>query len=258
MEPTLNKYLYLFFLLFCAIGFAQDSTVVVESKPASEKIIWNESDIVVDKDSIASLHFDPKFKSRYTDDAFVYEIKTREKNGWDRFKEWLSDLFERIFGISDRKASMSAVELVLKILAVCLILFVIYLIVKAIMNKDGQWIFGRNSDRSVIRYDDIERNLHLVDFAKLIAETLTKGERRLAIRYYYLWLLKRMSEREVIEWDPEKTNSDYLYEIKNQDLKARFEYLSYLYNYIWYGEFDIDEIAFEKAKSTFDKTIQSI
>ncbi len=258
MEPILNKAFFLYLLLFCSICFGQDTLAVAETEEPKTKIVWTEKDINVDNDTIETLHFDPKFKSRYQDDAFVYEIKTREKNGWERFKEWLSDLFASIFGFSDKKSSMDVVNLVLKILAICLILFVIYLIVKSIMNKDGQWIFGRNSDRSVIRYDEIERNLHLVDFAKLIKETLQSGERRLAIRYYYLWLLKRMSEREIIDWDPEKTNSDYLYEIKNQDLKTRFEYLSYLYNYIWYGEFEIDEIAFEKAKNTFEKTIQSI
>jgi len=257
LEPILNKVLRIYFLLFCAISFGQDSVAVAETEKKT-KIIWTEKDIQVDNDTIEAIHFAPKFKNRYQEDAFVYEIKAREKNGWDRFKEWLSDLFSSIFGFSDRQSSMNFVDLVIKILAVCLVLFVIYLIVKSIMNKDGQWIFGKNSDKSVIRYDEIERNLQRVDFENLIKETLQSGERRLAIRYYYLWLLKRMSEREIIDWDPEKTNSDYIYEIKNEDLKARFEYLSYLYNYIWYGEFEIDETAFEKARNTFQKTIQSI
>jgi hypothetical protein len=67
-----------------------------------------------------------------------------------------------------------------------------------------------------------------------------------------------MSEREIIIWDLEKTNSDYLNEIKNEQLKADFAYLSYLYNYIWYGEFELDVNTFEKAKTAFEKTIQSI
>jgi hypothetical protein len=67
-----------------------------------------------------------------------------------------------------------------------------------------------------------------------------------------------MSEKQIIEWDAEKTNSDYVYEIKNEQFKNNFNYLSYLYNYIWYGEFDIDDVTFEKAKASFEKTIQSI
>ena len=63
-----------------------------------------------------------------------------------------------------------------------------------------------------------------------------------------------MSNKQIIEWNPEKTNSDYLYEIKSEKLKTEFEYLSYLYNYVWYGEFEMDEVHFEEVKKSFDKT----
>jgi hypothetical protein len=67
-----------------------------------------------------------------------------------------------------------------------------------------------------------------------------------------------MSEKQIIEWDVEKTNSDYIYEIKSAELKARFEYLSYLYNYMWYGEFAVSIEDFEKAKKAFETTLKSI
>ena len=126
------------------------------------------------------------------------------------------------------------------------------------MNGEGQWIFGKSSDKKVINYEEIEKNIHLVDLEKLIKDTLKSGEKRLSIRYYYLWLLKKMAEKSIIEWDVEKTNTDYLYEIENPDFKSKFEYVSYLYNYIWYGEFELDDETFEKAKTAFEKTIQSI
>ena len=132
------------------------------------------------------------------------------------------------------------------------------LIVKAILNKEGQWIFGKSTTKKIINHDDIERNLQHIDFEKLIASTLKLGNQRLSIRYYYLWLLKKMSEKNIIDWNPEKTNSDYWYEIKAESLKNDFSYLSYLYNYIWYGEFEITATSFESMKKTFETTIQSI
>ena len=155
-------------------------------------------------------------------------------------------------------ASVDIVVTILKFLAMLIILFVIYLIVKSILNKEGQWIFGKNSDKKIINYAEIEKNLQLVDFEKLIKNTLESNEKRLAIRYYYLWLLKKMAEKEIIEWDAEKTNSDYLNEIQNPYQKDNFAYLSYLYNYIWYGEFELDENTFDRAIATFEKTIQTI
>ena len=44
----------------------------------------------------------------------------------------------------------------------------------------------------------------------------------------------------------------------NETRRDEFAYLSYLYNYIWYGEFELDEATFEKAKTAFEKTIRSI
>ena len=81
---------------------------------------------------------------------------------------------------------------------------------------------------------------------------------RLAIRYYYLWLLKTLSQEDLIAYDVEKTNSDYYREIKNKHTKKEFSYASYLYNHIWYGEFDIDETQFEKAKKAFTQLLRTL
>jgi hypothetical protein len=67
-----------------------------------------------------------------------------------------------------------------------------------------------------------------------------------------------MSDKNIIEWDIEKTNSDYSYEIKNEKLKEDFNYLSYLYNYIWYGEFELTEDTFNKTKKSFETTFQTL
>lgn len=242
------------FFLFCSKVGATDSLAVAKE----EKIVFSEKDILVDSAAIEAKSFPKNFKKKYTDEAFIYEFKTPEKNAWDRFKEWLAGILKNLFSFSSNEASLNFVGILLKVIAVLIVIFVIYLIVKSLMNKEGQWIFGRNSDKKGMNYNEIEKNLHLVDFEKLIKETLASGEKRLCIRYYYLWLLKKMSEKHLIVWDVEKTNSDYLYELQNQSQKDDFAYLSYLYNYIWYGEFELDEATFEKAINAFETTIKSI
>ena len=214
--------------------------------------------IVVDTSAIEQIYFNENFKDKYNDKPFIYEEKSPVKSLWDRFEEWFIQWLKRNFDVQDSKNATTILGYTVNTIAVILILLVIFLIVKAILNKEGTWIFGSKSDTSLIRYDEIEKNLHLVDFEKLIKDSINSGEHRLSIRYYYLFLLKKMSEKQLIEWDVEKTNSDYIYEIKSPQLKANFEYLSYLYNYIWYGEFDLSLQEFEKAKKAFDTTIQSI
>ncbi len=253
----MNRFCYIFFLLTWLNSFSQDT--LVNAVISEDKTIFTEKDIKTDSSS--SPHdirtFEEDFKDRYRDNDYIYEQAVKESNWWDRFKQWLSDFFKNLFNLSSDTVSGKVVDLLIKSLAVLLIVFVIYLIVKAIMNGEGQWIFGKSSDKKVIHYDDIEKNIHLVDFEKLIKETLQSGEKRLSIRYYYLWLLKKMTEKNMITWDIEKTNSDYLYEIQDPAFKSNFEYASYLYNYIWYGEFELDEQTFEKAKTVFEKMIKS-
>lgn len=219
---------------------------------------FSEKDIKIDNSIISSQKFAPNFEKKYKSDEFNYEVKIPEKGVWDRFLEWLSYWFKKAFGFSDMKTSAKYADLTLKWIAILIVVYVIYIIVKLILNKEGQWIFGKSTTKKVLKYDDIEQNLKNIDFEKLIKETLISGDKRLVIRYYYLWLLKKMSENNMIDWNPEKTNSDYIYEIKNESLKSDFGYVSYLYNYIWYGEFNLDEITFAKAQKTFEKTLKSI
>lgn len=214
--------------------------------------------VAIDTSSVKQIHFDTNFKEKYQEKPFIYEEKTPVQSLWERFQEWFTQWLKSNFDVQDSQKAMTILDYAVNIIAVILIVIVIFLIIKAILNKEGTWIFGSKSDRNLIRYDEIEKNLYLVDFEKLIKDSIKSGEHRLSIRYYYLFLLKKMSEKQIIEWDVEKTNSDYTYEIKSPELKANFEYLSYLYNYMWYGEFDLTLEDFEKAKKAFETTLNSV
>ena len=246
--------IYILFVVNFFCCFSQEKNAVVETISNNK----NASKIVIDTSKIEKITFKANFKSKYKSDDFNYEVKKDKPNAWGRFLEWLSGLLSKIFNFSNKQASINAVYVILKVLAILLILVVIYIIVKSLMNNEGNWIFGKNSDKKMIDFSSIEKNIQLVDFEKLISTTIASGQKRLAIRYYYLFLLKKMSDKQLIVWDLEKTNSDYLFEIKNQNQKDNFAYLSYLYNYIWYGEFEIDQNTFDKAVLSFNTTIQTL
>lgn len=198
------------------------------------------------------------FAEKYTGTEFVYEKKAAAKTQWERFKEWLGRTWEKIFGGGgDSSQSSVAVNWIIRIVAFLIVGFVIYLIVMALLNKESMWIFGKS--RKNISVSDITgEDIRQTDFRQLIADTKNSGNHRLAVRYYYLWLLKKLSQRETINWHADKTNSDYAYEIKDPLLRKDFQYLSYLYEYSWYGEFPIDEAAFGKAEKAFLKTLNTL
>lgn len=230
-----------------ATAFAQvsDSIVPVQAVVQSDTVQFREC------------KFERSFKENYTGDDFVYERKSAGLSQWDRFLQWLGRILRDIFTFSSESGASRVIVVIIRVAAICIILFVVYLIVRAILNKEGIWIFGRS--RKNIQVDDATaENIHVMDFGKLVNETKDTGNYRLAIRYYYLWLLKKLSVREIIDWDWDKTNSDYLYEIQDIMLKKDFQYLSYLYDYSWYGEFSLDADEFSRAERAFQKTLNTL
>ena len=96
------------------------------------------------------------------------------------------------------------------------------------------------------------------DINQLILVAIKNQNYRLAIRYYYIQTLKFLTEKNIISWESEKTNLDYIKEIDDGILNSDFKNVTKIYNYIWYGEFSIDELKFEKLKNTFETLNKSI
>lgn len=245
----MNKVLFyiLFFISGAVFSQTEKDTLALSDEPTME-----------DNSAIEPVHFRPDFQRDYTSEEFRYQPIVKDTSRWDNFKAWLQYWLDRIFSFGDGEGNTTAFEIIIKILAILIVLFVVYLIVKTIINKEGAWIFGKSSKKKISTSEYHEENIHTIDFKNIIEKCKAANNHRLSIRYYYLWLLKKMSDNGVIEWDIEKTNSDYLYEIQRQSLKEDFQYLSYIYNYSWYGEFRIDDALFEKAEKAFVKTINSI
>lgn len=202
--------------------------------------------------------FSDDFQEKYQDKDFIYEQKKHTANWWDQLVESITRFIQDLFRIKDPKQAQDTVDIILKTLAVLIILFVVYKIIQLVLNKEGQWIFGSAKNQNVLQVEDVAVNVHQINFAKAIEQSLQQNDYRLAIRYYYLWTLKKLSDSNQIKWDPEKTNADYAYELQNSALKHDFEYHSYLYDYAWYGGFEISKEHFSQAKNSFEKFLKNI
>ncbi|CAM3523078.1 hypothetical protein [Flavobacterium saliperosum] len=257
--------LYILLLLSLSVFSQTENEIVVDTAVQVVKTVksdllkaTNEDfEIYEDNESIQPKSFRENFQKDYTAEEFQYEPVLKDTSRWDNFKAWLAYWLDRIFSFGG-EGNVTVFEIVLKTIALLIVLFVVYLIVKTIINKEGKWIFGKSSKKKISTTEFSEEDIHSIDFKTIIEKSKAANNHRLSIRYYYLWLLKRMSDNGVIEWDIEKTNSDYLYEIKRNALKEDFQYLSYIYDYSWYGEFTIDDALFDKAEKAFVKTINSI
>lgn len=245
-------------LLLVSVCFvrAQDTIEYIEEPPSIEEFTPLRGDTVttaVDTITFREHSFSSDFKEKYKGENFIYERKPKQESAFDRLLKWLSEFFGELFGNN----AGNGINYVMWIFSGLILLAVVYFIVRAILNKESMWIFGRQR-KKIYAEDAAQQNIHEMDFDALIAETKATGNYRLAVRYYYLLILKRLSFREIITWHWQKTNSDYLYEIKDSSLRKDFEYLSYLYDYSWYGEFPLDETSFSKAEKAFQKTLNTL
>lgn len=245
-----NKLFYILILFSITFSKAQEEVDSLALRTNENKAYYNTSKPEAKK-------FETNFQSKYKDEAYNYQTKIENKqlSAWENFKKKIADFFSRLFSFSNNGKAFSNFEIIMKILGFAIIGFVIFMIVKLIVNKEGGWVFSRNTQKINVGTMN-EENIHFINFKEVIATAKSKNEFRIATRYYYLWLLKSLSDRTIIDWDIEKTNTDYLSEIKSAEFKKEFEFLSYIYDYCWYGEFELNEEDFAKAENHFINAIQ--
>ncbi len=196
--------------------------------------------------------FNRDFREKYlNDEEFIYNSGKGDTNFFKRILNKIGKFLKYLFGIGSISKVTDVTWLILKIISGIIILVVLYFIIRLFMNHKGKWLFQKKNESVSIDINDVEQLIKSADFEKLIAEVESRGDTRQSIRLFYLWLLKDLKDKGIIEWLPEKTNADYLSEIVNESLKKQFSYLSYLFNYIWYGEFSITDEDYISAKNAF-------
>ncbi len=194
------------------------------------------------------------FKNDYSGKDFDYVETT---SYLERLGNWFKDVLSNIFNVKSQSANQ-IFNVLKKLFWFAVIIGVIYLIVKIILKKEIRWIFKRNKEEKQSLNFEIGENISEVDFKALISEAASNNDFRSAIRYYYLFLLKKLNQFNVIEYDPQKTSFDYQNEVEESKYNSDFSKATYYYTYIWYGEFAIDEKEYKQTSSVFDELLKQV
>ncbi|MFK7749282.1 MAG: DUF4129 domain-containing protein [Kordia sp.] len=253
MPKTLKHIFFIFSIagMFSSALWATN-TVTVDPSPVQQTPVKEDTSYKDPK------QFDDDFKERYSDSDYAYDSEATEKNWIARIIDWIETTVQDWFNLDTQEQASDVVKDIINIFYVLIVILVVFFIARALMDGEGRWVFGKQSNRRMINYEDVETDIHVTDFDQLIEESITKTDYRLAIRYQYLNMLKQLSAAEIIAFDPEKTNFDYTYEITDDAVREQFQYTSYLYDYVWYGEFDIDKSQYEQAKESFRVLLKNV
>ncbi|MCB0836122.1 MAG: DUF4129 domain-containing protein [Bacteroidetes bacterium] len=141
-------------------------------------------------------------------------------------------------------------EILMYVAIVALIIVLIYLVSKNTVSKSSRKITSDEIPELV------EKDITEVDFDELIKRTAASGDYRKAVRLLYLESLKTLNHKKWINWKPYKTNYEYQLELSGTKLQSSFDRLTYNFEYIWYGHFDIDQAVYQQLERGF-KDFQS-
>jgi hypothetical protein len=86
----------------------------------------------------------------------------------------------------------------------------------------------------------------------LIAQAIAAGDYRLAIRFLYIQTIQSLNIYKFIQWKKDKTNKDYLREMRSHEKYKHFRELTLVYEVVWYGDHSIEASRFEAVNSLFN------
>lgn len=209
---------------------------------------------------LSPVEFDQKRIEDYrSQEEFDYINALEKDNWWTRFKKWLNAKYNQIIAwlFGDYKAG-SFLAVIIKILPYLLIFIFLGLIV---------WLFSRLNPGSHMLRSQKQNEVFLSEEEELVKNedllalgkvAVNKGEFRLAVRYYYLNALKKLDELRIIDYQFQKTNKEYREEIDNSRIKKEFSEITNLYEFIWYGNFNVSESDFKLAEKGFSRMNETL
>ncbi|MDX1941764.1 MAG: DUF4129 domain-containing protein [Saprospiraceae bacterium] len=111
---------------------------------------------------------------------------------------------------------------------------------------------------TVVDLQQIEENIHDADIEDFIRQAIIQQDFALAVRLYYLAILKELSLKNMIFWKKDKTNKDYLREMRSSSLFNPFRETTAIFERIWYGGSPVRIADFYQLEPKFQAMMRQI
>jgi len=186
----------------------------------------------VDKEEWEALKKDKRFQYRK-------EVKEKEREYKPRPTPWL-DGIGKFF-------SSAFFKMLLYIFLGSFLIFIGYLFV-----KNNNISFRRNiKDEEVVQEAPWEDVTRFADWELALQKAMAAEDYRLATRIYYLHTLNILDKNNVIQYREDKTNWYYVQKLFGSPLHDDFKELTRSFDYIWYGEYQVDAEQFDVLAMQF-------
>jgi len=240
-------YLILFILGINAGLGAEKKTPAVSHEKTALKI---DSASVVDVG-----HFDQSSLNTYRKNPeFQYKETTTDISWWTHFWRWFWHRLDSLFKSKPGKRLPAFWDIFWRAIKVSLLALGVAALIFFIFKAQGinlLGIFRKKATGAAIPYSEFFEDINVINFDQEIENAVAKANYRFAVRLLYLKCLKHLSNAELIDWQIDKTNNAYISELKNKQQQDAFRMLTLQFEYVWYGEFLIDQKAFKTIDSSF-------
>ena len=238
-------FLFLLLFSFSGLGFSQQAEEVQQNQISEAPV---------------PLNFNEEKTKRYKEDpAFDYSEAVEGDSWWTKFKRYVRLQWQRfldwLFGDYSPPLLLAIfLDILPYLLLGMLLTFILYLFSRL---NPAAGLLG-SSEKAEIHFDDEEKIVKSRNIPELIKKAVAEENYRLAVRYHFLYILQQLSQNGYVNYDSSKTDEDYLAELKNEDLKAHFRKVNRIYDFIWYGNFEITADDYERFRQAFQKMESSI
>lgn len=137
------------------------------------------------------------------------------------------------------------------VLVIAIIILLVFLLVKVFAGQS--WNKRIPSEKTIATIEDIEE-ISMVpesELERLLREALGRRDFKMAIRIYYVFALRELSEKGLIKWKKDKTNREYLMELSALSQYPVFRDLTILFERIWYGDIELVETDYRRVEPLF-------
>ena len=236
---TIRKYIRIFVLLIVVL-ISATSMMAQKSSTEKQALVRHFS-----KEKIEDMRSDRDF--------FYVEMEENESDYYDIWGRAFFKFLQSIFGSKPAGFIFENFNYILLGIVILILFFNRH-------KLDYRKIFYGNKKVKGPTIEVEEEDIAEIDFEKHIRQALKDQNYKLAVRYQYLELLKILSEAGLIKWEAYKTNFEYLLEIKDVNIRSQYQKASLIFDYIWYGNFTIDEDDYQESNKEFEtlkKQLQS-
>lgn len=206
--------------------------------------------VAIDSMAIVQKKFDQTTIESYKNNgSFNYEIVDEGPSFYEQIVEWFNRVFRKILSwfFDDVEVPFGFLTSLFEMLPYIILVIVLYLIINFFLKVNARNIISGKRNKEIVHLKEDEELLSSKDLPRLIALAIAEEKYRLATRYQYLLLLQQLSEKEIIVWEQQKTNEDYIKEVYHKNIHTEFEEITRFYDFVWYGSFEINKVEYLKG-----------